>query len=162
MLHSVLPPALLPTVESVQTAHSLPSAGVTQFNLTADTDTGIQDSQEKSERQGQTPQTSSTAKTENAARLLTPVNAVKTLASPNAPTTFPSEFSSLSVSNSAASLGQPQAVGYPMQQVKGFELDEGSTANVVQIAPSATHRKNLFAPQTQVVAEQSTDRKSVV
>lgn len=124
MLHPVLPPAQVPVVESVQSVSSLPSVGDAQFPTVTELAADTQIHQEKSPPQPESEEISAVGN-QDSADLANRLKAAKqnlvsaqTLATPNTPETFPAEFTPLSVSQSAANLGQPQAVGYSMGQVE--------------------------------------------
>ncbi|MCG6137499.1 MAG: DUF3769 domain-containing protein [Nostoc sp. LLA-1] len=125
MLHPVLPPTPVPIVESVQTVSSLPSVSENQFPSVGEVATHTQAHQETFPSPRESPQTSPGGDAEDSWDVSAPLNAVRdnlvsaqTLATPNTPETFPAEFSPLTVSKSAANLGQPQAVGYSMGQME--------------------------------------------
>jgi hypothetical protein len=125
MLHPVLPPTPVPIVESVQTVSSLPSVSENQFPSVGEVTTQAQAHQETFPSPRESSQTSPAGDVESSLDVSAPLNAVRdnlvsaqTLATPNTPETFPAEFSPLTVSKSAANLGQPQAVGYSMGQME--------------------------------------------
>lgn len=119
MLHPVLPPEPPPILESLQSANSTPV-------LKADTKTlgNKQKSKEKSEVQRQTPLQTAGQKPTDSDLLV-----AKTLAAPSAPESLPPEFSPITASKSAASLGDQLSVGYPLQKLKGFSLYDGASRN---------------------------------
>ncbi|QSJ14853.1 DUF3769 domain-containing protein [Nostoc sp. UHCC 0702] len=158
MLHSVPPPALLAILEPVQLTNSITSASESQLTAIVETDTSTTGSKEKSQLKPQTPQTINTTNN-NYSPLTTSIDATKynsvvpkTLVPPNTPETFTPEFSPLGVSRSAASLGEVQAVGYPMQQVT-LSNPQGESSPNTTINPSLTDRENLLPPQEEVLAE---------
>ncbi|WP_414542155.1 DUF3769 domain-containing protein [Nostoc sp. CCY0012] len=125
MLHPVLPPTPVPIIESVQTVSSLPSVSENQFPSVGEVTTHTQAHQETFPSPRESSQTSPAGDAEDFWDVSAPLNAVRdnlvsaqTLATPNTPETFPAEFSPLTVSKSAANLGQPQAVGYSMGQME--------------------------------------------
>ncbi|MBH8566051.1 DUF3769 domain-containing protein [Nostoc sp. CENA67] len=159
MLHSVPPPALPAILEPVQPTNSITSASKSQLTAIVETDTSSTGSKQKSQLKPQTPQTIITANNDNYPPLTTSIDATRqnsivggTLTAPNTPQTFPPEFSPLDASRSAASLGEVQAVGYPMQQVK-VSNPQGESSPDTTIAPSLIDKQNLLPPQNQVLAE---------
>ncbi|MBH8556222.1 DUF3769 domain-containing protein [Nostocaceae cyanobacterium CENA357] len=153
MLHSVPPPALLPIVEPVQTANSLSFASDIQFLSVVDTDSSTSENLEKSHTQRETPQTPSVGQTNNSVRVLTTTETAQdNSVVPNSPETFPPEFSPVNTSRSAANLGQPQIVGYPMQQVQGSNPNNSSNSNL-PIVPSLTNGRDSLPSTAPVVAE---------
>ncbi len=153
MLHSVPPPALLPVTEPVQTANSISLKSDLQFPSVVETDSSTSENLEQSHTQRETPQIPSVEQTNDSVQLLTTTEAVKDHSTvPNSPETFPPEFSPVNVSRSAANLGQPQVVGYPMPQVQASNPDDGSNPNL-PIDPSLTNNRDSLPAKTPVLAE---------
>ncbi|MEA5507279.1 DUF3769 domain-containing protein [Halotia wernerae UHCC 0503] len=153
MLHSVPPPALLPVIEPVQTANSISLKSDIQFPSVVETDSNTSENLEKFHVQRETPQIPSVGQTNDSVRLLTTNEATRdnSIAS-NSPETFPPEFSPVNASRSAANLGQPQVVGYPMQQVQASNPHNGSNPNLPTV-PSLTNGRDSLPPKTSVLAE---------
>jgi hypothetical protein len=124
MLHPVLPPAQVPIVDSVQSVSSLTSVGDIQFPPVGELAADTENHPETSLPQPEISQVSPVGNQDSLDLAYPPDSArhnlasVKSLATPNTPETFPAEFSPLTVSHTAANLGQPQAVGYSMGQDK--------------------------------------------
>jgi lipopolysaccharide export system protein LptA len=153
MLHSVPPPALLPIVEPVQTANSTSFASDIQFPSLVEIDSSTSENLEKSHAQRETPQIPTVGQTNDSVRLLTTTEATKeNSVAPNSPETLPPKFSSVNASRSAANLGQPQVVGYPMQQIQASNSHKSSNLNL-PIVPSLTNGRGSLPPTTPVVAE---------
>lgn len=164
MLHSVPPPTLPPILEPVQSANSIVSASELQFPAIAQAD--VLENQEKSQSKRETAPILNTGSAENyrlpISNDITKYNSVAaTIAAPNKPETLPPEFSPLAVSRSAVNLGQPQAVGYPKQQVKEFNF-HNATGLDSPVVPSVTNNKNSLPPKQQVLAEKSTQQIQLV
>ncbi|RCJ24802.1 organic solvent tolerance protein OstA [Nostoc minutum NIES-26] len=163
MLHSVPPPTLPPILEPVQPVNSITSASTIQFPAIAEaTSPSIQVNKEKSELKRETPPIPNTGIAENSPLLssndVTKYNLVAAkIAAPNKPETFPPEFSPLAASRSAVNLGQPQAVGYPMQQVKVANPGKTSSSDR-SVVPRVTNNKNFLPPKAQVLAEELTQQ----
>ncbi|MEI2577863.1 DUF3769 domain-containing protein, partial [Scytonema sp. PRP1] len=115
MLHPVLPPEPPPILESLQSANPTPV-------LKADTKT--LGNKEKSEVQRETPLQTAGQKPTDSDLLV-----AKTLAAPSKPESLPPEFSPITASKSAASLGDQLSVGYPLQELKGFSPYDGGSRN---------------------------------
>ncbi|MGH8002994.1 MAG: DUF3769 domain-containing protein [Brasilonema sp.] len=115
MPHPVPPPEPPPILKSLQSAN--PMSVVT-------TDTKALGKQ-KYEVQRETPplQTAGQKPTDNH------LSVAKTLAAPSEPETFPPEFSPITASKSAASLGQELSVGYPLQQPKTSYPSNGDSTS---------------------------------
>ena len=149
MLHPVLPPASLPILEPVQTANALPSVSDTQFYSLVETDT--KGNPEKPEQQKETPQFPTVGNTNAALGLPAAISTTrnnlitaKTPAAPSTPETFPPEFSPLTTSRSAANLGQPLKVGYPIQQVAASNTSPEMPQQFASV---------IIPPKSQVLAE---------
>ncbi|BAZ19636.1 hypothetical protein NIES4073_05090 [Kalymmatonema gypsitolerans NIES-4073] len=115
MLHPVLPPEPPPILESLQSANPTPV-------LKADTKT--LGNKEKCEVQRETPLETAGQKPTDSDLLV-----AKTLAAPSKPESLPPEFSPITASKSAASLGDQLSVGYPLQELKGFSPYDGGSRN---------------------------------
>ncbi|QLE55512.1 DUF3769 domain-containing protein [Nostoc sp. TCL26-01] len=127
MLHPVLPPAPPSLVEPIQPANSPLSASDTQFHLVSEIDYSPQKKQEIDNLQQQTSPRSIVKPIDNfrpAATLgITPSPTLSQLKlatstptpSTTKPETFPPEFSLPPTPTSAVNLGQPVAIGYPIQ-----------------------------------------------
>ncbi|WP_414588169.1 DUF3769 domain-containing protein [Scytonema sp. PCC 10023] len=153
MLHPVLPPEPPPILESLQSANPTPV-------LKADTNTlgNKQKSKEKSEVQRETPLETAGQKPTDSDLLV-----AKTLAAPSKPESLPPEFSPITASKSAASLGDQLSVGYPLQELKGFSPYDGDSKNAAdetfltgeKIAQTVTKLENLSQKDKQRVVETS-------
>jgi hypothetical protein len=151
MLHPVLPPEPPPILESLQSANPTPV-------LKADTKTlgNKHKSKEKSEVQRETPLETTGQKPTDSDLLV-----AKTLAAPSEPETFPPEFSPITASKSAASLGDQLSIGYPVQELKGFSPYDGGSRNAPtetfltgeKIAQTVTKLENLSQKDKQRVVE---------
>jgi hypothetical protein len=119
MLHPVLPPEPPPILESLQSANPTPV-------LKADTKT--LGNKEKSEVQRETPLQTTGQKPTDSDLLV-----AKTLAAPSKPESLPPEFSPITASKSAASLGDQLSIGYPLQELKGFSLRRTSKESLKQL-----------------------------
>ncbi|WP_017316136.1 DUF3769 domain-containing protein [Mastigocladopsis repens] len=149
MLHPVLPPEPPPILQPLQSANPTP---------VVKTDNKTLGNKEKSEAQRETPPLQTPGEKLTDSKLLV----AKIVSAPSEPEMFPPEFSPLTASKSAASLGQQLSVGYPLQQLKTSHPDDGdSTASAEtfvtkkQIAQAVTKIKNL-SQQTQPVVETQT------
>jgi hypothetical protein len=138
MPHPVPPPEPSPIFESSQSAN--PVSVVTTDAKTLN--------KEKSARKRETPPLQ-TAEQEPL------IYSTKTLAAPNEPETFPPEFSPITASKSAASLGEV-SVGYPLQQPETSHTSNGDSTNTPiktflagePVAQTLTKLKNLSDNQT--------------
>ncbi|MBW4633387.1 MAG: DUF3769 domain-containing protein [Iphinoe sp. HA4291-MV1] len=148
MPHPVLPPEPPPILKSLQSAN--PISVVT-------TDTKVL-GKEKSEAQRETPpHFLSTGQKPTNNHLLV----AKALAAPSAPETFPAEFSPITASKSAASLGQEFSVGYPLQQRENSHPSDSSSTDAPTktflagepIAQTITKLKNLSHKVTQRIVK---------
>ncbi|MFH7025426.1 MAG: DUF3769 domain-containing protein [Heteroscytonema crispum UTEX LB 1556] len=149
MLHPVLPPAPPPILGSLQAANPFPAEGDTKLHSVVEADAGTHLKAEKSPQQEETPQIATSGHQENSA-LPTALNltqdesaVAKTLSKPNQPESFPPEFSPLTAVKSAAALGEPLAIGFPLKPVEA----------------SASKNKSLSQKQTQSVAEFTKENK---
>ncbi|MBD2343762.1 DUF3769 domain-containing protein [Anabaena subtropica] len=156
MLHPVLPPAPPPLVESIQPANSTPSASESQFHLVSEIDPSSQNTQETAKSPKKQSQSSTVEKTEDSLQF--PSSTSNTtdnlitdpvLTKPSTPETFTPEFTPLTASNSAVNLGQPQGIGYSVQN----EIDSNS-----QVFPTATKPQNL-SPQKAPIASALTKQE---
>ncbi|OUL33670.1 DUF3769 domain-containing protein [Nostoc sp. 106C] len=161
MLHPVLPPAPSPITEALQPANPTSSASDSKFHSLIATDTGTQENQETSQQQQATPQPSPVGEKQKSLSLPERLKQARnklvvssTLSRVNPPETFPPEFSPLIAPKSAALLGQPLAIAYPVQN-DSSSLD----APVTVVFPAsfhvanATNNQNLF-PSAQVAQSQ--------
>lgn len=149
MLHPVLPPEPPPILEPVQSVNPSPLASEIKFHSVVEADVKTLENSEKSETPRETLTLKTTAKTTgnrtNHGDLL-----VAQTTAPDAPESFPPEFSPLTASKSAASLGQDLSVGYPVQQVQGSLPQNGGSSNVsTQPLSTVTKIKNLSQPLTE-------------
>jgi Protein of unknown function (DUF3769) len=120
MLHPVLPPAQPPITEAIQPANVTSSASNTKFNSLIATDTGTQENQQTSQQQQATPQPSTVEEKSqpqpNPHKLTRDKLVVSpNLSQPHPPKTFSPEFSPLNTPMSAALLGEPMGIAYPIQ-----------------------------------------------
>jgi hypothetical protein len=129
MLHPVLPPDPPLILEPLEPASHTSTASAPKFSSVVETQTQTQGNKDKSKPQKDLPQLANAGKTESYRHLSTPINATQndlvvaeTLSKPDTPETFPPEFSPINAPSNAALLGQPQAVGYPMQEVAASNL----------------------------------------
>lgn len=150
MLHSVLPPEPPPILKPLQSAKHTP---------VAKTDTKTLGNKEKFEAQRETPlQTAEQKPTDS------DLSVAKTLAAPSKPENLPPEFSPITASKSAASLGEQLSIGYPLQELKGFSPYDGGSTNAPtekfvtgeKIAQTVTKLENLSQKETQRVIETQT------
>ncbi len=164
MLHPVLPPDAPLIVEPLQSANPISSASETKFPSVVETETGTQENKDKSKKQQEyLPHLATTGKKRSYRRLSTPLNGTQddfvvaeVLSAPNTPETFPPEFSPLTTPESAALLGQPLVIGYPMQEVKASNSHEGSSPDAPQVDQSVTNSQKLYQSKAQVLAEKLT------
>ncbi|MBE9034691.1 DUF3769 domain-containing protein [aff. Roholtiella sp. LEGE 12411] len=167
MLHPVLPPDPPLIREPLQLANSVSSANETKFTSVVETETGTkQENKDKSKQQKDLPHLAPASDTGSYRRLPTPVNATQdnlvvaeVLSAPNTPETFPPEFSPLTTSESAALLGQPLTVGYPMQEIKTSNLHEASSPDALPTDPIVTNSRKLYQSKAQVLIEKLTQSK---
>ncbi|MDZ7959912.1 MAG: DUF3769 domain-containing protein, partial [Aulosira sp. DedQUE10] len=148
MLHPVLPPALPPIAEALQPANPTLSASDTKFKLSVAADTGTQSNQENSQPQQATPQPATVGEKSqpqpDANKLMRDRLVVSpNLSKPNPPTTFPPEFSPLNAPMSAALLGQPMGIAYPIQNDSSRpEALAAMSTTGYAYAPNATNNQN--------------------
>jgi hypothetical protein len=167
MLHPVLPPDPPLIREPLQLANSVSSASETKFTSVVETETGTkQENKDKSKQGKDLPYLAPASDTRSYRRLPTPVNATpdnlvvaEVLSAPNTPETFPPEFSPLTTSESAALLGQPLTVGYPMQEIKTSNLHEDSSPDALPTDPIVTNSRKLYQSKAQVLIEKLTQSK---
>ncbi|NJM72614.1 MAG: DUF3769 domain-containing protein [Scytonema sp. RU_4_4] len=143
MPHPVPPPEPPPILQPLQSANSVSVVTTDKKAL----------GKEKSEVQRKTSplQTAGQKPTDNH------LSVAKTLATPSEPETFPPEFSPITASKSAASLGQQFSVGYPLQQPKNSHSSNGGSTNAPTqtflagepVAQTVTKLKNLSQKVTQ-------------
>lgn len=105
MLHQFPPPALLPILEPVPSAHSIPYASETDSSE-------ILTSQSQETESRQVPEIT---QVENVGQAKA-VFSSSTATDGNIPSLVPPEFSPFQATHSAANLGKPQSVGYSQQQ----------------------------------------------
>ncbi len=155
MLHPVLPPAPPFIVESLQPANPISTASDTKFLSVAE----IEAKTQEKKNQPKTLWIANSDKTKNSPRQPTPQEATrhdlavaKTQAAPDKQQSFPPEFSPITTANTAAALGQPQAIGYPMQQVEAFNLGDSNSPNA-NAASAVTQNKNLSQIKGQILKE---------
>ncbi|MBD2202304.1 DUF3769 domain-containing protein [Calothrix sp. FACHB-1219] len=138
MLHPVLPPTPPPITEARQPANLTSSANDTKFNSLIATDTGTQENQQTSQQQQATSQTQPNPQNLTRDKLVVSPN----LNQPNPPKTFPPEFSPvdtpIDTPMSAALLGEPMGIAYPLQN-NSDRLDVKVLSN-----PNATTNQNSF------------------
>ncbi|MBD6619196.1 DUF3769 domain-containing protein [Komarekiella sp. 'clone 1'] len=165
MLHPVLPPDPPLLLEPLQPANPISSASKAKFPSVGEAEAGTQGNKDKSKQQKDLPHLAPASNT-GSYRLPTPINATQDdsvvaeiLSAPNTPETFPPEFSPLSTSESAALLGKPLTVGYPMQEVKASDSHEDSSPDAPPIAPIITNSKKSYQPEAQVLVEKLTQSK---
>lgn len=166
MLHPVLPPDPPLIREPLQPANSVSSASETKFTSFVETETGTtQENKDKSKQQKDLPHFAPASHT-GSYRLPTPVNATQddlvvaeVLSVPSTPETFPPEFSPLTTFESAALLGQPLTVGYPMQEVKTSNPHEDSSSDAPPVSPIITNSKKSYHTEAQALAEKLTQSK---
>ncbi|HEY9804340.1 MAG TPA: DUF3769 domain-containing protein [Leptolyngbyaceae cyanobacterium] len=186
MLHPVLPPAPPPLVEPIQPANSPSSANDSQFSSFAEIDTSSQSKQDAKLAQKQFSNTT-VEKTEDSTQLASPVSnktddfiATPVIAKPSTPKTLPPEFSSLNTSSSAVNLGQPQAIGYsvdngtnthpqvfsttatspqipPQTKPTGYSVDNGTNTHPQVFPTTATNPQ--IPPQTAPTVPASTKQE---
>ncbi len=153
MLHPVLPPNPPPIVKPLPAAHLLSSADEQQFPVVVATDTKTQGTKEKSHQERETSQLPTAKDKQDSLSLPTPINGnqnnlvvaqIKTV--PNAPESFPAEFSPLTASTSAGVLGQPMVVGYPVQHEGGSQDVPANLRSQIyaELMPVESSSKNLF------------------
>ncbi|MBD2337260.1 DUF3769 domain-containing protein [Calothrix sp. FACHB-156] len=164
MLHPVLPPALPPVAEALQPANLTSSASDTNFKLSVAADTGTQSNPEKSQPQQATPQPSTVGEKSQPqpdANKLTRDKLVVSpnLSQPNSPKTFPPEFSPLNVPMSAALLGQPLGIAYPLQNDSDrLNFKDAMSTTGYAYAPKAINNENF--PSTNALAPNATKNQS--
>jgi Protein of unknown function (DUF3769) len=147
MLHPVLPPAPPPILGSLQPANPVPTEGDIKLH-SVEADVGTHLKAEKSPQQ-ETSHIVSSGHQENSAlpkALKSTKNesgVAKTLSKPNKPESFPPEFSPINAVKSAAALGEPLAIGFPIESVEG----------------SVSKNKSLSQEQSQSVAEFTKENK---
>jgi len=135
MLHPVLPPDPPPILEPLQIAN--PVSSVSDTKSASVVKTGISLSTDKSKHDKdlahlpiageiKSDPLSATSLDSTADEVLV----AETPSPPNAPETFPPEFSSGSTSQSAALLGESLEVGYPTQEVQISNVDEKEDTQV--------------------------------
>jgi len=167
MLHPVLPPDAPLIVEPLQSANPISSASEIKFPSVVETETETQGNKDKYNKQQQNlPHLATVGNKGSYRRLPTPLNATQddfvaaeVLSAPSTPETFPAEFSPLTTPESAALLGKPLVVGYPMQEVKASNPHEGSSLDAPQfepIDPRVTNSQKLYQPKAQILAEKLT------
>ncbi|MBD2357720.1 DUF3769 domain-containing protein [Tolypothrix sp. FACHB-123] len=143
MLHPVLPPTPPPITEARQPVNLTSSANETKFNSLIATDTGTQENQQTSQPQQATPQPAVGEKQSqlqpNPHKLTRDRFVVSpNLNQPHPPKTFPPEFTPVNTPTSAALLGEPMGIAYPLQN------DSDRLDVKVLSTPTATSNQNLF------------------
>lgn len=134
MLHPVLPPTPPPITEARQPANFTSSANDTKFNSLIATDTQTQENQQTSQPQQAKSQPQPNPQNLIGDKLVVSPN----LNQPNPPKTFPPEFSTVDTPMSAALLGEPMGIAYPLQN-NSDRLDVKVLSN-----PNATTNQNTF------------------
>ncbi|MEH2386500.1 MAG: DUF3769 domain-containing protein [Nostoc sp.] len=189
MLHPVLPPNPPPILESLQPVNPASSFSHTKF--LSGVETGIHEKTDKSQQPKDLAQLAIAGDAKIDPSLPTPINSTqddlvvaKTSSIPHSSETFPLEFSPLTASRSAALLGQPVVVGYPMQEVLAPNRHQTSKTqnpygvrigtdgeklppfsmlsaplSLLDVAPSVTNTDKLVESKAEILAEKLTQQK---
>lgn len=155
MLHPVLPPAPPPIVKPLPANHLLSSADEPRLPVAVANNPHSQDKKEKSQQERKPSQLPTAKHPQNSLSLLTAINGnpdnlvvAQIPSTPQPPESFPPEFSPLTGATSAGLLGQPLAVGYPVQHESGSQDAPATVGSQfdAEFTPVESSSKNLFPP----------------
>ncbi|MDZ8188071.1 MAG: DUF3769 domain-containing protein [Nostoc sp. ChiSLP02] len=159
MLHPVLPPDPPPILKPLQTAN--PVSSVSDTKSASGVETGTILNIGKSKHHQDLAQLTIADKTKNDLRSPTSpdstdgeVLGTETPSVPEPPKTFPPEFSSLTVSKSAALLGKSIEIGYPRQEIQISNVNQKEDTQLSERSDTETQEYRAREPEISQALQQ--------